>query len=84
MEEKGVGSEAQRLGVKESPIPKTKDRQLAEFSYSVTKIRLETPPSFNGDGHTGGGGCDCGYVNTGGCVVAGRPGIWGPGNVGRA
>lgn len=81
-EEKGVGTEGQRWGARVSQILKTRDRRLEGFLYSVTKVHSTMPPFFK-DKRTWGGCCG-GYVNTGGCVVGGRPGICGPGNGGRA
>lgn len=78
--EKGVGSEVRRLEVKESQTLKTKDRRLGEVSRSETKVISVVSPSVKRDGHTWDGGG--GYVNTGGCVVVGRPGICGPGSGG--
>ena len=71
---KGAESEVQRLEVKENPIPKTKDHRFGEFLYSATKGHSSMPPSSKNDKRTGGGGCG-GYVNMGGCVTDGRPGI---------
>jgi hypothetical protein len=82
VEEKGVGSEVRRWEVKEVLIPKTKGRQLEAFLYSATNSLSAIPPSFPDNQHTCGG---CGeYVDTGGCVVGGRPGICGPASVGNA